>query len=182
MTAAEERVARLAITQEEVRAVHQNTPDGISGDAPGAPDGTAEGAARGEDEGTGPAGAQAAGDAVPPRPPQPRPRRLSDVDERVVMLLAGRGTTMRARQVALAMGEPDKRGRVEVMLSRPKWLKAGEWVTEQEQGLFRAAAGGAGTRRPRRGPGERLRREGGHGHREMIRLPAGGRKERCRRD
>ncbi|MEV1179469.1 hypothetical protein [Nonomuraea sp. NPDC049784] len=71
----------------------------------------------------------------------PAPKQVTGLDQRVVVIMASSGRTMRAKEVAQALGEPDVRGRVETTRARLKRLTALGWLTQHEPGLFSIAAG-----------------------------------------
>ncbi|MFI6713627.1 hypothetical protein ACIBF7_44890 [Nonomuraea sp. NPDC050478] len=69
------------------------------------------------------------------------PKPVAGLDQQVVVIMASSGRTMRAKEVAQALGEPDVRGRVETTRARLKRLTALGWLTQHEPGLFSIAAG-----------------------------------------
>ncbi|MEV1242720.1 hypothetical protein ACIBO2_23670 [Nonomuraea sp. NPDC050022] len=71
----------------------------------------------------------------------PTPKPVAGLDKQVVVIMASSGRTMRAKEVAQALGEPDVRGRVETTRARLKRLTALGWLTQHEPGLFSIAAG-----------------------------------------
>ncbi|MEV4079359.1 hypothetical protein ACGFJC_40055 [Nonomuraea fuscirosea] len=91
---------------------------------------------------------QAPSDGTPDAPARtspagaaPAPKPVAGLDQRVVVIMASSGRTMRAKEVAQALGEPDVRGRVETTRARLKRLTALGWLTQHEPGLFSIAAG-----------------------------------------
>lgn len=52
------------------------------------------------------------------------PKPVAGLDQQVVVIMASSGRTMRAKEVAQALGEPDMRGRVETTRARLKRLTA----------------------------------------------------------
>ncbi|MEU8143313.1 hypothetical protein [Nonomuraea sp. NPDC048901] len=71
----------------------------------------------------------------------PAPKPVTGLDQQVVVIMASSGRTMRAKEVAQALGEPDVRGRVETTRARLKRLTALGWLAQHEPGLFSIAAG-----------------------------------------
>ncbi|MEO3798270.1 hypothetical protein ABGB14_49435 [Nonomuraea sp. B10E15] len=76
-----------------------------------------------------------------PEEAAPAPKPVAGLDKQVVVIMASSGRTMRAKEVAQALGEPDVRGRVETTRARLKRLTALGWLTQHEPGLFSIAAG-----------------------------------------
>ncbi|MGV9387328.1 hypothetical protein ACWDRB_66980 [Nonomuraea sp. NPDC003707] len=66
---------------------------------------------------------------------------LTGVNRQVVIMLASAGRPMRAREVALALGEPDVHKRVEVVRTRLKRLIGKGWLAEHQRGQFSIAEG-----------------------------------------
>ncbi|MFI6500328.1 hypothetical protein [Nonomuraea typhae] len=66
---------------------------------------------------------------------------LTGVNRQVVIMLASAGRAMRAREVALALGEPDVHKRVEVVRTRLKRLIDKGWLVEHQRGQFSIAEG-----------------------------------------
>lgn len=79
-----------------------------------------------------------------PEDAAPAPKPVAGLDKQVVVIMASSGRTMRAKEVAQALGEPDVRGRVETTRARLKRLTALGWLTQHEPGLFSIAAGISG--------------------------------------
>ncbi|MEV0196087.1 hypothetical protein [Nonomuraea sp. NPDC050691] len=69
----------------------------------------------------------------------PAPKPVTGLDKQVVVIMASSGRTMRTKEVAQALGEPDVRGRVETTRARLKRLTALGWLTQHEPGLFSIA-------------------------------------------
>lgn len=135
----EDRLARFAITRETALALQRREWSADGSD--GRPDGSAPGPDAGPDAGPG-AGSDAGSDAGSGMGEGPSERRkLSGVTERAVVLLAGAGRPMRAKEITAALGEPTAPGRVEGMRTRLKRLVATGWLVEDQPGLFAIAAG-----------------------------------------
>ncbi|MGR6914410.1 hypothetical protein ACU635_09185 [[Actinomadura] parvosata] len=66
---------------------------------------------------------------------------LTGVNRQVVIMLASAGRPMRAREVAVALGEPDVHKRVEVVRTRLKRLIGKGWLAEHQRGQFSIAEG-----------------------------------------
>ncbi|MEV4400504.1 hypothetical protein [Nonomuraea sp. NPDC049607] len=66
---------------------------------------------------------------------------LTGVNRQVVIMLASAGRPMRAREVAMALGEPDIHKRVEVVRTRLKRLIDKGWLAEHQRGQFSIAEG-----------------------------------------
>lgn len=76
-----------------------------------------------------------------PEEAAPAPKPVAGLDKQVVVIMASSGRTMRAKEVAQALGEPDVRGRVETTRARLKRLTALGWLTQHEPASFSIAAG-----------------------------------------
>ncbi|WP_405141994.1 hypothetical protein OG589_32810 [Sphaerisporangium sp. NBC_01403] len=90
-------------------------------------------------EGNARSGSVSGGDPEVTAPPGRR--ELTGVNEQVMVLMASAGRPMRAKDVALAMGEPNEHRRVETTRTRLKRLVAAGWLAEREPGQFTVAIG-----------------------------------------
>ncbi|MEV1001754.1 hypothetical protein [Nonomuraea sp. NPDC050202] len=98
-------------------------------------------AGRSRPEHASPGGAPDAPTPASPQEAAPAPKPVAGLDKKVVVIMASYGRTMRAKEVAQALGEPDVRGRVETTRARLKRLTALGWLTQHEPGLCSIAAG-----------------------------------------
>ncbi|POM27308.1 hypothetical protein BTM25_17210 [Actinomadura rubteroloni] len=124
---AEDRLARLAITRHTALALRPEDP-----------------ARQSRDERPGSiwtSGTLGNGGESAPNTKREDRRPLSGTNQRVVVLLAEVGRPMRAKEIALAVGDSDEHKRVEGMRTRLKRLVANGWLNEQNPGQFSIAAG-----------------------------------------
>jgi hypothetical protein len=128
MKGAEERLAQLTITRETALALQPDRQTRLG-----------DGGARGSDQAPAPPATNGNSPAPTVTPAKRRP--LSGTNQQVVVLLAEAGRPMRAKEVALAVGDSDQHGRVEGMRTRLKRLVSGGWLTEQSPGQFSIASG-----------------------------------------
>ena len=77
-----------------------------------------------------PAGARASG-----------PRELNPANEQVMVMMVSAGRPMRAREVTLALGQPQGHRQVETMRTRLKRLVNAGWLAEIDRGVFAIASG-----------------------------------------
>ena len=70
---------------------------------------------------------------------------LTGINRQVVIMLASAGRPMRAKEVAMALGEPDIHKRVEVVRTRLKRLIDKGWLAEHQRGQFSIVEGLNGT-------------------------------------
>ncbi|MGV9304341.1 hypothetical protein ACWDLG_13300 [Nonomuraea sp. NPDC003727] len=129
LAAAEEQLRRLSITRETLRALSAQS-EQVAGSGESGAEEPVEAGKRHEPD--GPAGPSGGTAALP---------ELRGVRRQTVALLATAQRPMRVRDVVVALGQPDDRGKVESMRSRLLRLAADGWLTRCEGGAYAIASG-----------------------------------------